>query len=138
MPYLGLDIGSGSVGVAVSMGGDLAQPLAVVDAREWKQKVSEIIRNREIDTVIVGIPKTLENQNENMIRVKQAIAYLEKLGVVVERVDESSSTGFAISMGQVVAERGRKQVRARVDDTAAALVLQRYLDIRRGGKSVLE
>jgi putative transcription antitermination factor YqgF len=138
MSYLGLDIGSGSVGVAISMGGDLAQPLVVVDAREWKQRVGEIIRNKKIETVVVGIPKTTAMDNENMVRVKQAISYLEKLGVVVERVDESSSTGFAISLGQMVAERGRKQVRARVDDTAAALVLQRYLDIRRGGKSVLE
>lgn len=138
MAFLGIDIGSGSVGVAISLGGELASPHSIIPARLWRAGIQKLIQEKSITDCVVGMPRISVGENENAQRVRDAIRFLESCGVTVHVVDETNTTGFALSLGSTVHEPSRKVVSKRVDDTAAAMILQRYLDTRRGPRSIFQ
>jgi putative pre-16S rRNA nuclease len=133
-PILGIDFGHARIGLAIS---DelhlLAHPLQTIPAnRDSVKRIAEIIRERKIDKVIVGIPRHMSGEIG-----KSAHATLEFANKVraqvpcpVETWDERLST---VAANRALSAAGKKtrQTRQIVDQVAAQMILQGYLDRER-------
>lgn len=137
MRVLALDVGDRRIGVALSdPTGLIASPLLTI-YRTAERKDHETIRNlvaeHGVELVVVGLPATLRGeigrQAERVLRFGNRLA--EAITVPVVFWDERHST---VDAEQIVrsreGNRGRRQ-RVPVDDVAAAVVLQSYLDSHR-------
>jgi putative Holliday junction resolvase len=137
---LGLDLGSKRIGVALSdSDGSLALPYEVVqrtgDRDRDHGRIAAIVAETEAEVVVVGMPYSLDGGAGTMARRYQAEARRLRatLAVPVETYDERLTT--------VTAERALRETdlsgRARrkvVDQVAAAVMLQSWLDHRARGE----
>lgn len=134
--YLGLDLGSRTVGVAVSDPlGLTAQPLEVIRFRSWEEaehRLEELVRLYGAERLVVGYPRRTDgSEGPEAERVRQRAARLEKrLGVPCELWDERLTTVVA-ERALLEADVSRRRRRRVIDQTAAAVMLQSYLDFRR-------
>ena len=115
MRYLGLDLGSRTLGVAVS------------DATGLLASSYKTIRH--LDAIVLGFPKNMNNtigpKGELSLRFKER---LEKvLSIPVYLQDERLSTKSATDM-LIYADVSRKNRKKVVDSVAATIILQTYLD----------
>lgn len=134
MRALGLDIGSVTVGVALSDGLKMiASSYTViryeVENDELYKKIVDIIKQEEVDEVIVGMPYHMNGDfSIGCERSKRFIENIKKLiDVKIVEVDERMSTISANNalLAFDVSRKKRKQV---VDKVAATVILQTYLD----------
>lgn len=133
MRSLGLDIGSRRIGVALSDPlGLYAFPLETLPGmspEELRAYVEE--RAREgVDTVVVGLPRTLGGREGSEAR--RALAYAGELrslpGLKVVVWDERLST---VEAEKRLREAGKGLRGKKVDAAAATVILQSYLDAER-------
>ena len=102
---IALDHGEARCGVAVSdPTGELVTPLPVVerpDTRRGLARVADVIREREAEIVVVGLPLTLAG--EEGVQAQAARAFAERLAkavdVPVELLDERLTTRMADRTG---------------------------------------
>jgi len=137
---VGIDPGEARIGIAVSdEDGSIAFPRATVTARggheEAARRVREALAGEEIAIVVVGLPLRLDGtEGEAARRARVFGATLGKtLGVEVVYWDERLTTAAAERSLREMGRRGRKQ-REVVDQSAAALLLQGYLEAKSGEK----
>lgn len=137
---VGIDPGQARIGIAVSdEEGSIAFPRATVSARggdeEAAQRVREALGDEEISLAVVGLPLRLDGtEGEAARRARSFGAVLGRvLGVSIVHWDERLTTVAAERAQRQMGRRGRKQ-REVVDQSAAALLLQGYLDAKSGGK----
>lgn len=135
MRALGLDVGTKTIGVAVSDAlGWTAQGIETVKINEERQmfgldRLKEIIDSYEIDKVIVGLPKNMNGsigeRGEACQRFAKLIEEEFNLPVILwdERLSTMAAERFLISAD--VSRKKRKQV---IDKMAAVVILQNYLD----------
>ena len=136
MRALGLDVGSRTIGVAVSDElGMLAHPrrtLARAGTRADVETIAGIVASEEARAVVVGVPLTLAGGIGHRARRVMVLvdALRARLDVPVETWDERFSTVEAEARlrEQEVSARRRKEV---IDQAAAAVILQGWLDARR-------
>lgn len=130
-PILGIDFGQVRIGLAIS---DelrlLAHPLETVSAnKDAKRRIGEIVRDRKIDKVVVGIPRHLSGEiGEAAKRALDFVAELRReVSCPVETWDERLTT---VAAQRALAAAGKKtrQTRKFVDQVAAQMILQGYLD----------
>jgi putative Holliday junction resolvase len=138
MRILALDHGTKRIGIAVS---DelkmIAQPLEYVPAEPFAgfiARMKEIIREKEVDLILVGMPRNMDGSyGPAALKVREFIAAL-KVAVTVpiqiwdERLTSAQAQRFLIQGGV-----RRKERKEKVDKTAAAILLQSYLDSRGTG-----
>jgi putative Holliday junction resolvase len=130
MRILGLDIGDKRIGVAVSDGlGLTAQGLTTVQRENCIEALRNLIKEYEVESIIVGIPKMLNGsigiQGE---KVLQYVDELRKaLSVPISLWDERLSTVSAEKV-LVEANMSRKKRKGVRDKVSAVLILQNYLD----------
>ncbi len=107
----------------------IASPLAIVPTAQLYQRLSRLIGEEGVSEVVVGVPKTLGG--EVGFQARKVLGTLDALrdefpGVRFIAWDERLTTRIA-----VVGNRGsKKRGTARVDDLAAARLLQEYLETR--------
>jgi putative Holliday junction resolvase len=131
MRVLGIDFGEKRIGLAISDGlGITAQPLAVVSNI---QGIKQVLAERDdVHKIVVGLPKNLKG--EIGPQAQKTLVFVEELkketGLPVLTWDERFSTGQA---EKVLIEAGlsRKKRKSVVDKSAAALILQSYLDAKK-------
>ena len=137
---LALDVGTRRLGVAVSdPTGTVASPLATVPRRtpaEDARTIAALADEQAATTVVVGLPVTLAGrEGPAAAAVRAYLAELAPLlpGLSLELVDERLSTAAAerALVGGGVRRRDRRQV---VDQVAASVFLQTWLDGRRGSR----
>jgi putative Holliday junction resolvase len=134
---LGIDLGSRRIGVAASDGlGLTAQPRATLPRHGGRRDIDAIaraVRDEGAERIVVGLPINPEGgEGPAARRARDFAAKLTAaLGLPVDLVDESFSTveAEAVLLAADVSRQRRKQV---VDKLAAAVILQRWLDQRRG------
>mgnify|MGYP006297394135 CR=1 FL=1 len=135
MRTLGLDIGSVRIGVAISDDrGRLALPLQTVDARPRTQAIAalaSLIDEHGIEDVVVGWPIELDGRAGHAVRKTQRLvdALTAATDVAIHRWDErlTSVAAARALVGGDVRRRRRKEV---IDQVAASLILQGWLDAR--------
>ncbi len=136
---LGVDVGSVRVGVALSdPTGTLASPLETLRrARDGADldRLAALVVEHEVTEVVVGEPRHLSGASG--ASAEDASAYSQALAdriadVPVYLIDERLSTVTAASHLRQGGIDSRNQ-RAVIDQAAAVVILQQYLDSRRAG-----
>jgi putative Holliday junction resolvase len=132
---LGLDVGEKRIGLAVSDAlGITAQGLGVLARQGGEadlQLLEAVARDYRVQEIVVGVPRHLDGglgQLAPMI-LKLAQALGEALGVPVIPWDERLTTMEAERV-LLQADLSRRRRRRVVDQLAAVLILQAYLDYR--------
>lgn len=133
---IGLDLGDARIGIAVS---DPARTLAVpvgtvrAGAPQDLRAIAELVRDHDATAVVVGHPLLLSGQRGD--RAQRAESFADALRAVldvpVHLQDERLSTVEA-SRALRTAGRSAREERAVIDASAAAIVLQSWLDRERG------
>jgi putative Holliday junction resolvase len=136
MRMMGLDIGSHTIGVAISDELEItAQGLKTLRRKSMKEdfeEIATIIRQFEIEKIVVGLPKnmdgTLGKQAEIILKWIQVL--MDKILVPVVTWDERLSTVGALKV-LLEADLSRRKRKKVIDKLAAVLILQGYLDQNR-------
>ena len=134
--YLGLDLGSKTLGVAISTSGIIASALETYRFTENKyedaiQIVIKLIETHQIDTIVLGFPKHMNNDIGIRGRISEDFKKMieEKKKVEVVLWDERLSTKTALRVMIKGSERRDKQ-KSKKDELAAVVILQNYLDYK--------
>ncbi|MGL4818420.1 MAG: Holliday junction resolvase RuvX [Bacilli bacterium] len=135
MKVLGLDVGTVTVGVAISDAfGWTAQGIETIriDASagdDGFDRIKELVDANEVSSFVVGLPKNMNGSIGERGQACQAYAARleERFGLPVVLWDERLTTMAAERM-LVEADVSRKKRKKVVDKMAAALILQGYLD----------
>ncbi len=130
---LGIDYGDKRIGLAVSDSmAIIAQPLVTLvqdKPGSWWQRLEEILAQQEVITIVVGYPLTMKGgHSQQTDRVDVFITALKKrTGLPVHTYDERLTSVMA--KRSLVAQGVRTgHDKGAVDRTAAAIMLQDYLD----------
>ena len=131
---LGLDLGSRRIGVAVSDGSRrVASPVTTLQRSGDRAADHAAIRTLALEYeavgVVVGLPLSLSGEvGPAAAAVKDEVAAMRSaLGTEIELVDERLSTVSAAGALRSGGRRSHKQ-RPVIDQTAAAIILQTWLD----------
>ncbi len=143
MRVLGIDHGERRVGLALSdEDGSIAHPHATLPRRDPKAliaEIAELVREREVGLIVVGLPLSLDGREGTSARRARRFGELlaEAASVPVEMWDERLTT---VAAQRALGDAGVKSAAQRemVDRVAAALLLQSYLDARRGSSDTRE
>ena len=135
MLILGLDVGTKTVGVAISDEmGWTAQGLETIKINEERgqfgfDRISELVKQYDVDKIVVGLPKnmngTIGPRGEACQQFAENLRELLQLDVVMwdERLSTMAAERLLISAD--VSRKKRKQV---IDKMAAVVILQGFLD----------
>ena len=137
MKYLGLDLGSRTLGVAVSdKTGLIASSYEVIRHEEEYDRLLEEVKNLvselNIEAVVLGFPKNMNNtigpKGELSLEFKEKLEKILSIPVYLQ--DERLSTKSALDtlIKGDVSRKNRKKV---VDSVAAQIILQTFLDGRK-------
>lgn len=136
MRIMGLDVGSKTVGVAISDPlGFTAQGLEIIQIDEEKEqfgfeRLTELVEQYKVDKFVLGLPKNMNNTSGP--RVEASKAYGEKIAqlfqIPVDYQDERLTTVAAERMLIEQADVSRSKRKKVIDKLAAQLILQNYLD----------
>ena len=133
MRYLGLDLGTTSLGIAISdKTNTLVSPYKLIKFRseDYDTLLTEllkIIEEEKIDTVVLGLPKNMDN---TLGFAAQRSLYfkdmLESKGIKVILEDERLTTVEAIN---IMKNNGVKNInrQGKTDMLSAVLILESYL-----------
>jgi putative holliday junction resolvase len=132
-PILALDLGRARIGVAISDELQLlAHPLETTPADDQAtSRLAQIIREKKVDHVVVGIPRQMNGQIG--AAATEALRFVEKLRTIlpcpVVTWDERLTT---VAAHRALRDAGKKtrDTRNYVDQVAAQMILQGYLDRR--------
>ena len=136
MRYLGLDLGSRTLGVAVSdKTGLIASSLKVIRHEEEYDRlindVKALVLELKIDAIVLGFPKNMNNtigpKGELSLEFKEKLEKILDIPIYLQ--DERLSTKSALDtlIQGDVSRKNRKKI---VDSLAATIILQTYLDRR--------
>ncbi len=134
MKYLGLDLGSRTLGVSVSdKTGLIATSYKTIrHNEEYNRLIKEVVHlvsELKIEAIVLGFPKNMNNtigpKGELSLKFKEKLERVLDIPIYLqdERLSTKSATDMLI-MGQV-SRKNRKKV---VDSVAATIILQTYLD----------
>ena len=136
MRYLGLDLGTRSLGVALSdklgLVASFYENIRYENEDELIKKISNIINENNVEKVVLGLPKnmnnTLEDRATDTLRFKEKLENEVQKEVILE--DERLTTKVAEGI-LIDADLSRKKRKKYVDGLSAVVILQSYLDKRR-------
>ena len=132
---LGVDLGSVRIGLATSVGG-VAVPAetlhlgegAAGDPEAVARRLDAAAADRDSDVIVVGLPRGLSGRDTASTRYARTVAAaLERYGRTVVLFDERLTS---VQADRALADAGRssRARRADVDQFAAAIILQAWLD----------
>ena len=142
MKYLGLDLGSRTLGIAVSDStGLIASTYKTIRHEEEYERlleeVKQLVEELKIEGIVLGFPKNMNNtigtKGELSLEFKEKLEKLVTIPVYLqdERLTTKSATDTLI-MGNV-SRKNRKKV---VDSVAATIILQTFLDKERNKNKI--
>jgi len=132
---MALDVGEATLGVAVSDPlGMTAQPVTTIRRVGMKadmRALSSLIEQYEVDSLVVGLPLTLAGERGHA--AEGVIAFAERLSrstrIPVVTWDERLTTVQA-ERALLEADMSRRRRKEVINQVAAAIILQSYLDSR--------
>lgn len=135
MRIMGLDVGSKTVGVAMSDElGWTAQGMETIAINEEKnvfglERIGELIEAHDVQKIVVGFPKNMNNTVGPRGEATQKFAdrLRESFHLPVILWDERLSTMAAERM-LIEADMSRKKRKKVIDKVAAVMILQGFLD----------
>ena len=137
MRYLGLDLGSKTLGIAVSdPSGIIASSYGIIRHNEEYdrliEEIKKIIEEKEIKSIVLGLPKNMNNtigpKGELSYKFKDMLEKATNLEVYL--MDERLTTKQATDI-LIMNDTSRKKRKKVIDSMAATIILQSYLDKER-------
>lgn len=136
MRKMGLDVGSKTVGIAISDPlGWTAQGIEIIRINEAEgdfgfDRVQELVKEHKVSQLVIGLPKNMNNSIGP--RAEASLSYGEKIGELTglpvayqdERLTTVEAERMLVEEGNVSRSK-RKKV---IDKLAAVMILQNYLD----------
>ena len=139
MRYLGLDLGSRTLGVSISdTTGTIASTLKTIRFDDSRYEllipqIKDIVSEFRVGKIVLGLPKnmnsTIGERGEICLKFRDML--VSKLGIDVVMQDERLSTVEATNY-MISADMSRKKRKLKVDSLAANIILQTYLDKEKG------
>lgn len=133
MRALAIDHGTKRMGIAVS---DelrmIAHPLEFILSEPFQgflDRLKILIREKEVDLIVVGMPRNMNGTyGPAALKVQEFVAVLkEAVGLPIKTWDERLTSAQA-NRFLIDAQVRRSKRKEKVDQTAAAILLQSYLD----------
>ena len=135
MRCLGLDLGSKTLGISIS---DMTNTIAsVYTTLYFKDEnydsfilpLSEIIDKEKIDTLVLGLPKNMNNTfGERAVITLEFKKKLEEAFALEVIMEDERLTSVISNNVLIKADVSRKKRKKKVDGMAAVIILQGYLD----------
>lgn len=134
MRYLGLDLGTKTLGVAITdKSGILSSPLKTIrfsfeNYSEAAKLLKEVIDEYDIEVVALGLPLNMDGSkgfaSERSLNFKKILE--DEFGLEVELIDERLTS---IQAHSILANNGKKEIehKKNVDAVAASLILDTFL-----------
>lgn len=139
MRYLGLDLGSKTLGIAIS---DRTNTIASIyktiffkedDYDSLIPELKNIVKEEDISVIVLGFPKNMNNtigtRAEITLEFKKKLE--DNIDIKVELMDERLTSVISNNV-LISANVSRKKRKKKVDGMAALLILQSYIDKNRG------
>lgn len=131
--FLGVDFGEARIGLALSdVGREIANPLAVVPAREAVREIAAICTREDVGLVVIGLPREMSGAEGAMVEKARAFADLLAAALPDEIelafFDERLTTALANRALIETADMSRAKRRQKLDAVAAAHLLQGFID----------
>ena len=138
MRYLGLDLGSKTIGLALS---DTTKTIASVyktiyfkdnDYSSTILEIKKIVVENNVEKVILGFPKNMNNTIGERAQITTNYQKMleSEIGIPVILFDERLTSVISYSL-MIEADLSRKKRKKKVDGLAAQIILQDYLNKER-------
>ena len=135
MRYLGIDLGSKTVGLAMSdLTGTIASTFKTIffkdeDYQSTIYEIKQIVKDYDIKKIVIGLPKNMNNTlGERAIITTQYKKLLEdNIDIPVIMFDERLTSVISNAI-LIEADLSRKKRKKKVDKIAAQVILQDYLN----------
>ena len=135
MRYLGIDLGSKTVGLAMSDATlTIASSYKTIffkdeDYSSTISEIIEIVKDYNITKIILGLPKNMNNTlgERALITTKYRELLEEKINIPIILFDERLTSVISNSI-LIEADISRKKRKKKVDSIAAQIILQDYLN----------
>ena len=138
MRYMGLDLGTKTLGIALSdRDGIIASSYGTIrfeneDYDSLLPKVKEIVDNENVDIIVLGLPLNMNNSMGE--RANKTIVFKEKLSNYLnkevflqdERLSSVEANNYLIE-----ADMSRKKRKMKVDSIAATIILETFMERRK-------
>jgi putative Holliday junction resolvase len=133
MRILAIDHGTKRIGIAVS---DelkmIAQPLEFIPAEPFAgflARLLELLRDKEVELILVGMPRNMDGSyGPAALKVQDFVAALRGATTVPVKTWDERLTSAQANRFLIQANVRRDKRKEKVDKTAAAILLQSYLD----------
>lgn len=133
MRLLGLDVGKKTIGVAMSdPTGTIATGLGVIRRTTLAKDLAEILsiaKANDVELLVVGLPRNMDGTLGP--KAREVLEFCKELesftGLAVKTQDERLST-VSSERAMLEADLSRRRRKQLVDKTAAAIILQSYLN----------
>lgn len=133
MRVLALDHGSKRIGVAVS---DelkmIAQPLEFISAEpfaDFLTRLTQLLAEKQVELILVGMPRNMNGSyGPAALKVEEFVAALRRSVAVPIKTWDERLTSAQANRYLIEGNVRRDKRKEKVDQTAAAILLQSYLD----------
>ena len=135
MRYLGIDLGSKTVGLAMSdLTGTIASTFKTIffeneDYLSTIDEIKHIVEEYDIKKIVIGLPKNMNNTlgERAIITTNYAKLLEEHLNIPIIMFDERLTSVISNRI-LIEADMSRKKRKKKVDGVAAQIILQDYLN----------
>jgi putative Holliday junction resolvase len=132
MRILALDHGTKRIGLAVSDELGIALPLEFVAAEPFDKflaRLKTVMHEREVEMLLVGMPRNMDGSyGPAALKVQQFVAVLKETLIVPIKTWDERLTSAQANRYLIAGNMRREKRKTKVDQTAAAILLQSYLD----------
>ena len=132
MRYIGLDLGTKTVGISLSNGIIATNYMTLRHNEEYEKmamEVTKIVFEKKIDKIVLGFPKNMNNtvgERANItLEFKKMLEDNTNLEVILEDERLTSKVANDVLINASTSWKKRKE---KVDGMASVIILQSYLD----------
>ncbi len=133
MRILAIDHGSKRMGIALSDELQMiAQPVGFIPAEpfaDFLEQLKKLIHEKEVELILVGMPRNMDGSyGPAALKVQEFVAVLKTAITIPIKTWDERLTSAQANRFLIEANTRREKRREKVDATAAAILLQSYLD----------
>lgn len=132
MRYIGLDLGTKTLGISMSNGVIATNYKTLRHNEDYDYLVNEVnklVQDEKIDVIVLGFPKNMNNTIGE--RANITLSFKEKLEKATKKeviLEDERLTSCVANQVLISADTSRKKRKERVDGVASVIILQSYLD----------
>ncbi|CAA6807126.1 MAG: Putative Holliday junction resolvase YggF [uncultured Sulfurovum sp.] len=130
MKIASIDVGLKRIGLAICLDGKIVFPKDAILRQNRNQAAGEVkafLSEWEIDTLVVGLPKSGSSEEEMERRIKHFVSLLKLENILIEYQDEQGSSFEAKELTKGVFRHKRD---GKIDSIAAKIILERWLWVK--------